>query len=335
MPSRRTTAAVAALAAAAATALVPSGAAGAGGATTSFSVRPGHYDPNDASSRAYFDRKVAVGASFSDDVVVTNGGSQPVTLLVYAVDGLTGQTSGAVYGNRGTVLRRAGRWLRPAVSRITVPAGKQVAVPFAVRVPPRSLPGDHLAGIAFEDTHVTTSTGRFRIRQVIREVVGVLVRVPGPAQPRLRLGRLTLSTLPGTGLATVVVPIANVGRSLCKPRLSVSLSAGAFRELITRQLDTILPADRIPYPLVLRHGLRPRTYRVDARTSCSASSVRRSSVIRLGSSLRGSADPAPPVVVRTGGGSSFPVWMIVLIAVLAAAGGAGAGSVLRLRRAAT
>jgi hypothetical protein len=334
VPGARAQAAVAALAAAAATALVlPT--TGAAGGTTGFSIRPGHYDPNDASTRAYFDRKVAAGASFSDDVVVTNGGSQPVTLLVYPVDGVTGQTSGAVYGNRGAVLRRAGRWLRPGASRVTVAGGKAVGVPFTVRVPPGSLPGDHLAGLAFEDTHVTTSGGRFRIRQVIREVIGVLVRVPGPAQPVLQLGRLTLSTLPGTGLAAVVVPIANVGRSLCKPRLTVSLSAGAFRERITRQLDTILPADRIPYPLVLRHGLQPKTYRIDARTSCLGSTVQRSSVVRLGSRLRGSADPAPPVVVTTGGRSGFPVWVIVLIAVLAAAGGVGAGSVLRLRRATT
>jgi hypothetical protein len=182
---------------------------------------------------------------------------------------------------------------------------------------------------------VTTSGTRFRIRQVIREIVGVLVRVPGPARPRLRLGALTLSTLPGTGLATVVVPIENAGRSLCKPRLTVSLASGSFRERVTRQLDTILPSDRIPYPLVLRHGLQPRTYRIDARIGCASSTVRRASLVRLGSPLRGAEDPAPPIVVRAGGGSSLRWWVIVLIAALAAAGGVGAGSLLRSRRAAT
>jgi len=330
--SPRTFAAVAAFAAAAATGLVPPASAAPGGST--FSIRPGHYDPNDASTRAYFDRTVAPGASFSDDVVVSNGGSIPVTLFVYAVDGLTGQTSGAVYGNRGTRLRRAGGWLRPAVSRVSVDPGKEVAVPFTVRVPQGTVPGDHLAGIAFENAHVTTSGGRFRIRQVIREVLGVLVRVPGPAQPQLRLGPSTLSTLPGTGLASVVVPIANVGRSLCKPQLVVLLTAGSFRERVARQLDTILPGDRIPYPLVLPHGLQPTAYRIDARVGCASSSVRRRSLVRLGSALRGTADPAPPVVVRSGG-SSFPWWSIVLVAGIAALGGVGAGSMLRLRRAAT
>ena len=68
-------------------------AAQGAGAAASFSIRPGHYDENDPASRAYFKRSVAPGASFSDDVVVSNGGSTPVTLLVYPVDGLTGQTS--------------------------------------------------------------------------------------------------------------------------------------------------------------------------------------------------------------------------------------------------
>lgn len=332
MLNPRTVAAVAALVAAAATTVVPGASAAAGGST--FSIRPGHYDPNDASTRAYFDRKVSAGDSFSDDVVVSNGGSTPVTLFVYAVDGLTGQTSGAVYGNRGTPLRRAGRWLRAAVSRVTVAPGKEVDVPFTVRVPQGTVPGDHLAGIAFENARVTTSGGRFRIRQVIREVLGVLVRVPGPAQPQLQLGPSTLSTLPGTGLASVVVPIANVGRSLCKPQLAVLLTAGSFRERVARQLDTILPGDRIPYPLVLRHGLKANAYRIDTRASCASSSTRHSSLVRLGSPLRGTADPAPPVIVHSGG-SSFPWWLIVLIAGGAAVGGVGAGSMLRLRRPAT
>jgi hypothetical protein len=307
-------------------------AQGAGAA--SFSIRPGHYDANDPASRAYFKRSVAPGASFSDDVVVSNGGSTPVTLLVYPVDGLTGQTSGSVYANRDAPRRKAGAWVRVAAGRITVEPGTDVTVGFTARVPAGAAAGDHLAGIAFEDTDVSTSSGRFQVRQVLREVVGVLIRVPGVAQARLQLGRLVLRTLPGTSLGSVVVGIGNRGGLLCKPRLSVALSTRKLHETVSRQLDTILPGDTIAYPLVLRHGLKPATYGLRARASCPQTTASADARVLLGSPLRGTTDPDPATaatVVKVGS-SGVPTWMVVGLASLTAVGGAGIGWVLRLRR---
>jgi hypothetical protein len=300
----------------------------------SFSIRPGHYDAADPASRAYFKRTVAPGASFSDDVVVSNGGSAPVTLLVYPVDGLTGQTSGSVYANRDAPRRKAGAWLRVDAGRITVQPGTEMTVGFTARVPAGAAPGDHLAGIAFEDTDVSTSQGRFQVRQVLREVVGVLVRVPGPAQARLQLGRLSLQTLPGTRLGSVVVGIGNKGGLLCKPRLSVALTARKLHETVSRQLDTILPGDTIAYPLVLRHGLKPATYALRARAACPQTTASADARVLLGSPLLGTTDrrAATAATVVKIGSSGMPTWMVVGVASLTAVAGAGIGWVLRLRR---
>ena len=138
---------------------VPAAAQAAG--TFTFTVRPGHYDPADPATRAYFKRQVAPGQSFADDVVVTNGGSAPLILRVDPVDGLTGQTSGAVYANRGRRRRKAGAWIRMSVSRIVVPPRSEATVHFAVDLPVGAAPGDHLAGIAFQNAHVTTSGEAF------------------------------------------------------------------------------------------------------------------------------------------------------------------------------
>lgn len=307
-------------------------AALAGGAA-SFSIRPGHYDEQDPASRAYFKRRVAPGASFADDVIVANGGSTPVTLLVYPVDGLTGQTSGSVYANRGRPRRKAGAWVHVSVTRITVQPGTEARVDFTARVPTGAAPGDHLAGIAFEDTDVPTSTGRFQVRQILREVVGVLIRVPGPAQARLQLGRMSLRTLPGTRLGSVVVGIGNVGRLLCKPRLSVSLASRTARERIDRQLDTILPGDTIDYPLILRHGLKPASYALQARATCPQSTTAADARVLLGSHLLGTTDPptTAATIVKVGS-SGLPLWMVGALASLTAVVGAGAGWFLRLRR---
>ncbi len=313
--------------------VVPAAAQAAG--TTTFSVRPGHYDQADPATRAYFKRVVAPGGSFADDVVVTNGAGVPLTLRVYPVDGLTGQTSGAVYANRAQPRRKAGAWVRSDVSRLVVPAHGLATVQFAAHVPQGAVPGDHLAGIAFEDAHVVTSGGSFRVREVLREVIGVLIRVPGPAQARLRLGSMSLHTIPGTHLGSVVIGIADVGRLLCKPTLSVRLASSGRRQVITRRLDTILPGDKIAYPLILRHALQPSTYVVHAATSCASSTARKSARVVLGARLSGSADSArlPAAVVAAAGHSSPIPWTFVFIelTVLAAAA-AGLTIVLRRRR---
>lgn len=314
-------------------AAVAAPAAQAAGAA-SFSIRPGHYDAADPASRAYFKRTVARGTAFSDDVVVSNGGSTPVTLLVYPVDGLTGQTSGSVYANRDAPRRKAGAWVRVGAARITVQPGTETTVAFTARVPAGASPGDHLAGIAFEDAAVSTSPGRFQVRQVVREVVGVLIRVPGPAQPRLQLGRLALRTLPGTRLGSVVVGIGNKGGLLCKPSLSVALTTRGLHETVSRQLDTILPGDTIAYPLILRHGLKPATYALHARAACPQTTASADARVLLGSPLLGTTDrsPAAAATVVKVASSGVPTWMVVGLASLTAVAGAGIGWVLRLRR---
>jgi hypothetical protein len=57
----------------------PTPAAAAGGG---FGIRPANPDPADPSTRAYFKREVPPGRSFSDQVLVTNLGFQPLQLSV-------------------------------------------------------------------------------------------------------------------------------------------------------------------------------------------------------------------------------------------------------------
>ncbi|HUK97486.1 MAG TPA: hypothetical protein VLV46_07500 [Gaiellaceae bacterium] len=314
--------------------LVAASAASAAGAAT-FSVRPGHYSAADPATKAYFKRQVGRGGSFSDDVVVSNGAAAPLTLYVYPVDGLTGQTSGSVYANRGRPRRKAGAWIHTSVSRITIPAHATAAVHFTAVVPAKAVPGDHLAGIAFQDAHVITSKGKFRVRQILREVVGVLIRVPGPARARLRLGPMGLRTIPGTPYGSVVVGIANVGRLLCKPSLSITLTSSGRRMHLTRRLDTVLPGDRIAYPLILRHALEPSTYVIHGAASCAASKTTKSTRVVLGARLVGTADKQPPTAVAapvTGHSSSTPWGAIGLVGLGALGAGIGLGWFLRPRR---
>lgn len=233
-----------------------------------FNVRPAHSDPAVPATSSYFLRRVARGGWFRDQVIVGNPGPGAVTLRVSAVDGLTGVTSGAVYANRQDRVRRDARWVRPDGGVVTVAPGTHVAVGFTVRVPLRATVGDHLAGLAFEDAQRHQSRGRFSVIEIVREVVGIEIQVPGRTHYRLDTGGVALRPLPGTRIPSLVVRLRNYGNRLCQPRLRVSLArAGSRPRTAARQLGTILPRDAISFPFPWPRPLRAGRYTAVVRTS--------------------------------------------------------------------
>ena len=164
---------VALIPAAPAGAAAPTGAAG----PTTFSVSPAYPSPTDPLSRSYFRPVVSAGSSVVESVAVVDTGERPVQLLVYPVDGLTATTSGTVYADRSDPRTRAGTWVTAAQSSLTVLPHHQVLVSFRVDVPADATPGDHVAGIAFEDANPTTSAG-LSITEVIRSAADWLMTGP-------------------------------------------------------------------------------------------------------------------------------------------------------------
>ncbi len=300
-----------------------------------FSARPAHFNSAVPATRAYFIRRVPGGSGFRDQVVVVNTASAPVQLLVYAVDGLTGVTSGAVYGNRETALRGAGRWVTPAVARISVRAHGHVSVPFRLRVPGSATPGDHLAGLALQNAHPRKSGGGFSVTEIVRTVVGIEVKVPGPAQPRIAVRHVSIAPLPGTSDPAVVVSLSAVGRRLCKPRLAVALSGPGGAQRVVRQLDTILPGDAIAYPFAWPRALASGSYRAVVRATGCGPGVTASATARLGRKLARTGVQSAGVAQPPAGSGGVGWWAIVLVGV----GGIAAGTIItrgrgRVRRSA-
>ncbi|MGN6867859.1 MAG: WxL protein peptidoglycan domain-containing protein [Solirubrobacteraceae bacterium] len=290
-------------------ALVPAaGAATIGG----FGARPAHYDASNPATRAYFIRTVARGGSFTDQVIVSNTEGKPVTLRVYPVDGLTGATSGVVYGNRQDQLHGAGQWVTPSSTEVTVPPRSQIAVGFRVKVPQSANAGQHLAGLALEDIHSGKSPGRFSVTEVLRTVVGIEVAVPGARRSRLSLQSFSIAPIQGTTYPSVVVGLTNAGTNLCKPALSISLNGPGGVQRATRQLDTLLPGDSIPYPFVWPHSLAAGNYTANITATGCGPRVTLHGTASLGAKLVRST--VPPADVRpSSGGSTVPWWPIALV----------------------
>lgn len=297
-------------------------------------LRPGHFDPNDAATKAYFKPSVAPGETFTDQVIVTNTGDTPIDLAVSGVDGLTATTSGAVYGNRQDPVKKAGAWVSTATSTVTVPPRAELPVPFTVKVPKDAGAGDHLAGIAFEDTHPTSAGSNFAVTQVVRAVMGVQVVVPGPGAFAVHVDNATLQSLPGVSAASVIVTVGNNGARLGKPALSVALTGpNGYQRTVERTLDTILPGDTIPYALAWPDVLESGDYSITATATAAgaAPAVVHTAATRLGTALAGV--PAPGVVTPAPSPArhsspGYPMWIVVVVV---AAAGIGAGLYLGRR----
>ena len=313
---------VAALALLASTlAAVGSGPAFAQTTSGGFGAAPAHPDPNDPATRAYFKAVLAPGQSYSDEVLVTSSSDTALSLIISPVDGLTGQTSGAVYANREAPVRKAGTWVTPSISALSLAPGAQALVPFQVTVPPDATPGDHLAGIAVENAKPEQAAGgQFAVTEVFRTVIGVDVTVPGPAEPQLHLGKMVLEALPGTKVATLTIVLGDNGRKLVKPRLAVSLRGpSGYRRNLNRQLDTVLPGDTINYPFIWPDSLVSGTYQATVRATGGVSPVSVSATLQLGKTLRGAANPNLPSTDHT------LRWLVLLIVTIGLLGLVGIG----------
>jgi hypothetical protein len=311
----------------AAAALVWAGSAAAGSAAAAsiggFGARPAHFDPAVPATRAYFIRRLAPGGSFRDEVIAFNSGSAALRLRVYPVDGLTGATSGVVYGNRGVPLTGAGAWITVAAPTVIVPPHSQVSVPFTAQAPVGAASGVHLAGLALEEADPSTSGGRFSVTEILRTVVGIEMILPGPDRPQIALRSVHPVTGPG---ATFVVGVGNVGTGLCKPDLLLRVTDSRGSHQVTHRLDTLLPGDTIPYAVAWPRRLTSGRYAEQVIATGCGSSRALNATASIGHPEAAGGQPATAQarIVSAAASSSTP-WPLIL---LVGAGGIGFGVLL-------
>ncbi len=294
-----------------------------------FGVRPATFSPSNLATRAYFIIDAAAGSLRREAVVVSNDNSAPLVLDVNPVDGLTGVTSGVVYGNRGVSLGGAGAWVTPELNQVTVPAHSSIHVGFVVRIPPHAAAGDHLAGIAFEAIHPKRSGGNFSVTVVVRTVVGIEIQVPGHATRHLRLISLSLAPLPGTTVPSAVVTLEDDGHKLCHPELAVAITGSSGTTTVSQKLGTILPGDTIAYPFRWPGALAQGSYGVSATgTDCGPQeaihTVATYSLTTPATAASNSSKTVAPSAPLATASNSWSWWAYVLLAL----GGMLAGGVL-------
>ncbi|MBJ7471933.1 MAG: DUF916 domain-containing protein [Solirubrobacteraceae bacterium] len=281
-------------AAALAVACTAASTAHAEGFADGFGARPIKRGGADVAA-SYFTLNAKPGQTLREAAVVSNTSDAPIQALVDGVDGLTGTTSGVVYANRDDRHLETSRWLRPSKRNLTIPPRSSARFTFEVRVPRDARPGDHLAGLAFQDVRQTVSGSRLSVRQVVRVVLGVQVTVGSGSPAQVDLGDLKIQALPGTQVPSVVLDLRNKGQLLCKPRARVVLTPPGGQPITAEQpLDTLLPGDEIAYPLPFKGALAAGEYRAEATIDGCGARQQANVTARLAASLSGTTPMADP-----------------------------------------
>jgi Bacterial protein of unknown function (DUF916) len=271
--------------------------------------------------KTYFELKMAPGESFDGEILVTNAAEDFVRLRVDSVDGLTGQTSGTVYANRTDPREETSRWIRPKKEALRLDSQSSRTLRFHLEVPDDARPGDHVGAVAFQRILNPEKKGEFAVRQVLRVAVAVQIRVEGPAEAALEVGKLSLKALGGTQIPSVGVELKNTGQLLCRPALTVQLRKdGTDLGRVSKQLDTILASDTIDFPLPWPKPLDAGTYEATAATTGCGKPSQVTASVELADPLRGSTRaPGPDTAALEDDGEGLPWWALV-IAIAAALG---------------
>lgn len=211
----------------------------------------------------YFVYKLPAGGTKSGAIIVSNSGDRRGTVKLYAADGGTGQTTGTVYLTNDKP-QRAGAWVELGASSLTLAPGKFRRVPFTVRVPAGTKPGQWVGGIVAETATTTQSqrTNRkagVQIRIRNQTIVAVQVDVPGPRRASFEIG--AVKTGGQRNFQQLIVGVENTGNVLAKPSGSVTISRnGTVLQTLPFTMDTFLPQTSIDYPILLKKALAAGDY---------------------------------------------------------------------------
>jgi WxL interacting protein linking bacterial and host surfaces len=230
--------------------------------TGTLSAAPEADQPADMIDRGYFQLDLAGGQKTSVRVVVKNNNSEPMTIRAYPVDGVPTTGGGIDFNTFDKPAVGAGTWLSVDSPNVELAPGETRRLTATVTAAPGATPGDHVAGIAVEDTRISQSgTGSPLVINVhYRRAIAVIVAVPGERTAALEVDSVAL--MRDVRGSRAVVQVRNTGNSLLKAKGTLEIGgdqAGVKPQAFS--VDTLIPSTGVgvlvPMPSVT---LAPGTY---------------------------------------------------------------------------
>ena len=270
----------------------------------------GHTD-----GRSRFSYKVAPGKVVNDQVRVTNVGTAPLKVSVYAADAYNNEKGDFALRPSGEKATGAASWTTFEGKdryELTLAGGASKVVPFRVVVPADATPGDHVAGVIAS----AKTSGQVTVDQRIAD--RLYVRVSGALQPILTVSNMSAAYHGGwnplEGSVLVSATLNNTGNVALGGAITVSgttwFGLGVGR-LVREDAAEVLPGNTAPASIELT-GVPAVGYLISS--------------LLLQSSITGDApDPGPlPVIHRDAFTLALP-WLVVALIVV------GVGFILLLR----
>ncbi|MDV9190594.1 DUF916 domain-containing protein [Streptomyces sp. SR27] len=204
-------------------------------------------------SRPYFFLTADPGSTVTDRVTVANKTAAPLTFRLYGADAYnTDRDGGFAVRTQREKQTGAGAWIKPARTRITVPPGSAVTVPYTLTVPADADPGDHPGALVALDERISPGAKGSVAVGVQRAVAArVYLRVNGPTVPALAVEDVTLDQdrplVPGTRRSSAVVSytLFNRGNVTLSPKVVLKAEGLFGRTLLDRDLAKV-PAELLP-----------------------------------------------------------------------------------------
>ncbi|HEY6523389.1 MAG TPA: hypothetical protein VIY10_06435 [Solirubrobacteraceae bacterium] len=319
----------------AAAAVMPAGAEAAGPTVSLTPVGP-------AGAKGYFVYSARAGSRITGLVTVVNTSGARGTVLVYAVDATTGQTTGAVYLSRARPRHDVGAWTKLPVRRVVLGSHGRAQVSFVLRVPRGARGGQHLGAIVAQPLTPLRRYGAdqnghaFHINVQALSVLALQVNVPARS-----VQRMTVAGCRAGGphdYQTLFIGMGNTGNQFVKGTGSLVVTDAAGRVLKHQSfaVDTFLPGTAISYPLVLA-GTPLRAGRYRAAVSLAYGNghrlARRLECTISNRSIVQVFGAANAAQITRPGGSSGPSTLVIVLGGVALLGLGFGAAVLLNRRA--
>jgi len=201
------------------------------------------------------------GTALSDEVALTNFGTEPATFAVYGGDGTLSPDGSFDLAPSDEEPTGGGAWITvlPAGGSaardgggimLEVPAQTTVAIPVEIRVPADATPGDHPAGIVAELADAGTSS----VRMTSRVGVRAHLRVTGDIVAQLSHEQVSATYAPSwnpfaPGTTTITYTVVNSGnvRLGADSAAAVSGLLGLFDAESLAEDREILPGDSVSH----------------------------------------------------------------------------------------
>ena len=236
----------------------------------SFGIRPTKGFEDRPETFSYFSHELTPGAVLSDEALVMNSGDVPVTLKLFAADGITAINARVAFAKQGQestgASRGASRWLSLPVTEIPLAPGQEMVVPFTITVPSDASPGHHVAGLVVEAPPSGEEAspggegeGQFAVNVIQQAGVAVVIDVPGPHVAGLGITGTCLLDQGEQG-ATFEIDVDNTGNIFVKGEGShlIMDRNGEALASMPLKMNTVLPGDattfQVTHPLALAEG---------------------------------------------------------------------------------